>query len=170
MIVVSDTTPIISLLKMNRLPLLHSLFGSVCIPYAVFEELTGNPKYQQEVSVLQGADFVQVEEVANTREVQSIKGDGLDIGECEAIVLAKQLSADILLMDEAKGRLVATRHGLQIMGTIGILLQSFKEGFLTRQEAVDCVFSLRQNHRRISENLLMDLLKEIDRIESSRQA
>ena len=170
MIVVSDTTPIISLLKMDRLPLLHSLFGSVCIPFAVFEELTGNPKYQEEVSVLRESDFVQVEEVANAGDVQAIKNDGLDIGESEAIVLAKQLSADILLMDEAKGRLVAFRHGLQIMGTVGILLQAFKDGFLSYHEAVDCVFSLRRNHRRISENLLMDLMKEIERIESSRQA
>lgn len=168
MIVVSDTTPIISLLKMNRLALLHSLFGSVYIPYAVFEELTGNPKYQEEVAVLRESDYIQVEEVVNTGEVQSIKNDGLDIGECEAIVLAKQLSAEILLMDEAKGRLVATQHGLHIMGIVGILLQSFKEGILSRQEATDCVFSLRRNHRRISEDLLIDLLKEIDQIESSR--
>ena len=170
MIVVSDTTPIISLLKMNRLQLLHCLFGRVYIPFAVFEELTGNPKYQEEVSVLRESDFIQVEEVANTGDVQTIKNDGLDIGESEAIVLAKQLSADILLMDEAKGRIVASRHGLQIMGTVGILLQAFKDGFLSYHEAVDCVFSLRRNHRRISENLLMDLMKEIESIESNRQA
>lgn len=168
MIVVSDTTPIISLLKMNRLQLLHSLFGRVCIPFAVFEELTGNPNYQDEVSILRGSDFIQVEEVANAGDVQVIKNDGLDIGESEAIVLAKQLSADVLLMDEAKGRLVASRYGLQIMGTVGILLQAFKDGLLSYHEIIDCVFSLRRNHRRISENLLMDLMKEIERIESSR--
>lgn len=116
MIVVSDTTPIISLLKMNRLQLLNGLFGRVCIPFAVFEELTGNPNYQDEVSILRGSDFIQVEEVANAGDVQAIKNDGL----------------------------------------------------LSYHEIIDCVFSLRRNHRRISENLLMDLMKEIERIESSR--
>jgi predicted nucleic acid-binding protein len=71
-------------------------------------------------------------------------------------------------MDEAKGRQVASRYGLQIMGTVGILLQAFKDGLLSYHEIIDCVFSLRRNHRRISENLLMDLMKEIERIESSR--
>lgn len=48
MIVISDTTPIISLLKINRLSLLQDLFGEVKIPLAVFNELTVNLKFAEE--------------------------------------------------------------------------------------------------------------------------
>lgn len=166
MLVVSDTTPIISLMKMNQLPLLHRLFGIVHIPSTVFKELTDNPKYQEEIIVLQTSDYIQIDNVDDVEKVESIRQTGLDAGESEAIVLAKQLSADILLIDEAKGRMVAAQHGLQIMGTIGILLQSFKSGFLSRQEIVGCIYSLRCHHRRISEKLFLDLMMEIDRIDS----
>ena len=167
MLVVSDTTPIISLMKMNQLPLLHRLFGAVHIPFTVFKELTDNPKYQEEIIVLQASDYIQIDNVDDVEKVESIRQTGLDAGESEAIVLAKQLSADILLIDEAKGRMVAAQHGLQIMGTIGILLQSFKSGFLSRQEIVGCICSLRRHHRRISEKLFLDLMIEIDRIDSN---
>lgn len=165
MLVVSDTTPIISLRKMNQLALLHHLFGVVHIPFTVFKELTDNPKYQEEIIVLQASDYIQIDNVDDIEKVQSIRQTGLDAGESEAIVLAKQLSADVLLMDEAKGRMVAAEHGLQIMGTIGILLQSFKNGFLSHQDIIGCIYSLRCHHRRISEKLFLDLMMEIDRID-----
>lgn len=47
MIVISDTTPIISLLKINQLELLNHLFGEVQIPDAVYEELISNAKFQK---------------------------------------------------------------------------------------------------------------------------
>ena len=48
MIVISDTTPIISLLKANHLELLEKLYGNVLIPEAVYQELTSNPAYEKE--------------------------------------------------------------------------------------------------------------------------
>lgn len=52
MIVISDTTPIISLLKANHLELLEKLYGNVLIPEAVYQELISNPAYEKEM--LQG--------------------------------------------------------------------------------------------------------------------
>ena len=48
MIVVSDTTPIISLIKINRLDLLEKLFQEVLIPDAVYRELTTNQSFSAE--------------------------------------------------------------------------------------------------------------------------
>lgn len=55
MIVVSDTTPIISLLKINRLDLLEKAFGEVLIPNAVYEELTADKRFAEEAKMIQNA-------------------------------------------------------------------------------------------------------------------
>ena len=60
MIVISDTTPIISLLKIDRLDLLEKLFGGVQIPRGVFAELTGNPRFKTEADAVQKSAFIQV--------------------------------------------------------------------------------------------------------------
>jgi uncharacterized protein len=51
-------------------------------------------------------------------------------GEAEAIVLASELSADRLLIDDAAGRAIALRNGLQITGVLGILLIAKKQGLV----------------------------------------
>ena len=52
MIVVSDTTPLISFLKMRRIDLLEKLFGQVFVPRAVYNELTINVQFKQEALMI----------------------------------------------------------------------------------------------------------------------
>ena len=128
MIVVSDTTPLISLLKINRLELLERLFGDVMIPTAVFDELTVNKRFRTEADQIRQKSFIVVKPVNNQESASVLKrATGLDQGESEAIVLTDELEADLLLMDEAKGRNVSTQMGLRIMGTIGILMAAYEE-------------------------------------------
>ena len=58
MIVVSDTTPLISLLKADALSLLESLFGEVLIPDAVYMELTSNPDFADEAGIINHSSFI----------------------------------------------------------------------------------------------------------------
>ena len=58
MIVISDTTPIISLLKANHLELLEKLYGNVLIPEAVYQELISNPAYEKEAEIVKMAKFL----------------------------------------------------------------------------------------------------------------
>ena len=110
MIVVSDTTPLISLLKISRLDLLEKLFGEVLIPSAVFNELTTDERFQLEANQIRQEKFIVVKEVNNLESVSILKrATGLDQGESEAIVLTDELKADLLLMDEAKGRNVSAQ-------------------------------------------------------------
>jgi predicted nucleic acid-binding protein len=55
--------------------------------------------------------------------VEMLLGE-LDLGEAESIVLAKDLRADLLLLDESHARKVAERSGLQITGLVGVLIEA----------------------------------------------
>lgn len=98
MIVVSDTTPLISLLKINRIDLLEKLFGDVLIPQAVFDELTVNERFRLEADEIRQKKFIVVKPVNNPESASILKrAAGLDQGESEAIVLSDELKADLLL-------------------------------------------------------------------------
>ena len=86
MIVVSDTTPLISLLKINRINLLERLFGEVMIPQAVFNELTVDDRFLLEAEQIRQQKFIVVKPINNPESVSILKrATGLDQGESEAI-------------------------------------------------------------------------------------
>ena len=154
MIVVSDTTPIISLMKAGQLELLQKLFDVVYIPEAVYRELTENETFSEEVTMVQECEFLYVEKVDNKKAVTILQDfTGLDAGESEAIILADEKHSDVLLVDELKGRQVANKMGIPITGTIGILAQAFDEGLLAKEDMERCIERLKESEIRISERL-----------------
>lgn len=163
MIVISDTTPIISLMKVGQLELLQKLFHDVYIPTAVYRELTENEIYPDEIRIVQECEYILVEEVKNEKSVTILRNfTGLDAGESEAIILADEKQSDVLLIDEHKGRQVAKKMGLTITGTIGILTQAFDEGMLTKEDIDKCIEQLKENDIRISEKFYQKLRKHIE--------
>lgn len=163
MLVVSDTTPIITLLKINRLEILQILFGKVLIPRAVFKELTKNEFYKNESETVKNSDFINVNEVENLQAVKILREVvGLDAGESESIALAEEINSDILLMDERKGRQVAKKLNLKIVGTVGILLHAYDENILSESDILECIEILKNSNIRISQNLLDLIVKHIE--------
>ncbi len=163
MIVVSDTTPLISLLKIEHLDLLKKLFGNVLIPQSVYDELTADERFRMEAELLQQKDFIKVQSVKNAESVSVLKrATGLDQGESEAIVLTDETNADLLLMDEAKGRAVSSEMGFRIMGTIGILMAAYEEHELTSNEVKECVSGLQSAGRHIGQRYYQMLLDMLD--------
>lgn len=159
MIVVSDTTPIISLIKINRLDLLEKLFQEVLIPDAVYRELTTNQSFSAEAEEVKKAKFLKVLPVQNKQSIQILQAvSGLDDGESEAIVLADEKQSDVLIIDERRGRKVAQQLGITITGTVGILVQANDEGMLSKADAKTCLNFLKQSNIRLSENLIQDAL------------
>lgn len=122
MIVVSDTSCVTNLLAIGEAALLRELFGEVIIPSAVARELraahTALP------------DFIREQSAQNAARAQALADNPLDEGEAEAIVLAEELHADYLLMDEAAGRAVAIRCGLRVIGLLGLLLRAKDRGMI----------------------------------------
>jgi predicted nucleic acid-binding protein len=130
MIVVSNTTPLIGLAVIQRFDLLYQLFGKIYIAQAVYDEavITGREAggAKREVSMASWIETVKVKD----RLAVEVLLDELDLGEAETIVLARELGADWVLMDEKKGRRKLSEMGLNKSGTIGVLLKAKQIGLL----------------------------------------
>ncbi len=126
MIIVSDTSPITNLAAIGQLDLLQKLYTEIIIPIAVYNEMVKVDKIVPGAVEVQTLPWIQKQAVIDSQRVIWIQEtqESIDLGEAEAIVLALELKADLLLMDERRGRIVATSYGLQITGLLGVLLQA----------------------------------------------
>jgi predicted nucleic acid-binding protein len=130
MIVVSNTTPLIGLASIQRFDLLQHLFGKIYIPRAVYDEaVTAGREEGGAKREVSAADWIETVPVKDQLAVDVLL-DELDLGEAETIVLARELNADWVLMDEKKGRRKITELGLNKIGTLGILLKAKQVGLL----------------------------------------
>ena len=131
MLVVSDTSPVLSLIQIGRGELLRDLFGTVYILRARDELL----RFHTTIPA-----FLEVHEVADRARVESLLPN-LDLGEAQSIVLAIELHADHLLMDERCGRTIAMQSGIAVIGLLGVLLLAKQRGLVT--SVADCIAELR---------------------------
>jgi predicted nucleic acid-binding protein len=131
MIIVCDSAPLFALAVCGQLDLLEKLYDEVLIPEAVYQEaiVPGKPHADKLGEWAQG----KVVEITDIELCRSIKLS-LHKGEAEAITLYKEKSADLLLIDEKKGRKVAEYYDVKIIGTIGLLLKAKQEGLLPRKK------------------------------------
>lgn len=163
MIVIADTTPIITLIKLNRLDLLEKLFGSVIIPSAVYDELTANQRFANESRIVRECNYLKRRNVIDRQSIKFLREIvGLDAGESEAIALSDEQSANLLIIDERKGRKAAQKLGLKITGTIGILIQAFDGNLISKSEIISCVEKFRESDIRIGENLIEFVLEYVE--------
>jgi hypothetical protein len=123
MIVVTNTSPIINLAAVGQLGLLRQLYGQIVIPQAVYAEIVGRGAGQPGADEVAASDWIRTRQVVNRTAVAALQLE-LDDGEAEAIALAVEASADLLLMDEALGRAIAARFGLRFIGLLGCLVKA----------------------------------------------
>ncbi len=127
MIVVSDTSPITALLTVEAADLLPALFAEVVIPEAVRIELLRNhPNLPTWLRMEPVKDRAHVARYAQT----------VDIGEAEAIELARELRAERLLIDERKGRRLAAREGVPVIGLVGVVLLAKRRRLISSARAL----------------------------------
>ena len=117
--IVSDTSPLSYAHQIGLLPVIHALYGDMVIPPMVERELLSAPE--------QHAGFewwrIRIVPPRATAQVEELMRE-LDRGESEAIVLALELNAELLLIDERTGRDVARRMGIRRTGLLGVLLEA----------------------------------------------
>lgn len=129
MIVVSDTSPLSNLLIIGRLELLRDLYGAVLIPPAVAEEFRAGEQKAVQQGVLALPPWIEVRQVKDRSTVSDLLRR-LDLGEAEAIVLASEAGADLLLIDERRGQEVAAKNGVRTVGLLGSLIAAKHKGLI----------------------------------------
>lgn len=123
MIVVSNTSPIINLAAIGRLELLKQMFQHVLLPAAVRDEIVVRGAGQPGAVGVVESDWIEARTSTHRSLIVALCRD-MDRGEAEAIALASELQADLLLMDERIGRRGARQQGLRVSGVIGILIEA----------------------------------------------
>lgn len=158
MIVVSDASPLGNLGRIGKLSLLHDSHGDIVVPEAVWQEVVVEGKGRPGEETIGAADWVKVQEVKNRELVRSLIQQ-LDAGESEAIALAVESQADLLLMDEKLGREVAQHFGLRFIGVVGMLAEAKKQGDI--KEIKPILDDLRYKAGfRVSDDLYNRVLKD----------
>lgn len=127
MIVISDTSPLSALLTVKQADLLPSIFGQVVIPVAVRSELL---RFHPQLP-----EWLRVQAVADA-DLVARHAENVDRGEAEAIALAQEVKADYLLIDERKGRRLAQRQGLRVIGIVGVVLIAKRRRLISSARAL----------------------------------
>lgn len=137
MIIVSNASPLISLAKINRLELLRKLFTEIIIPPAVYEEVVVQGKNKPGSETINKVNWILTHRIESLSEVEALrKTYHLGQGEAEVIILAEQLLADWLILDELPARKAALQRKQKVIGTIGIILLAKDQGFIKQVKTI----------------------------------
>jgi predicted nucleic acid-binding protein len=126
MIVVSNSSPIISFSSIEKIDLLEKLFKEIQIPSQVYNEIKAKYKFGHEEI---DAPFFKVMEIKN-KDSSLILETEIDKGEAEAIELSLELKTDLLILDDRLGLKVAKNLGIRCIGTLSVLLIAQEKGYV----------------------------------------
>jgi len=128
MLVIADTTPLRYLVVLGQVDLLPTLFGQVIIPLAVIGELQ-HPKAPTAVRawIASPPPWLDMRPCSLLPDAVLLR---LDPGEREAILLAQELQADLVLVDDQDARAEATRRALTAMGTLRVFELAAERGLV----------------------------------------
>src|SRR5207302_9048887 len=127
MIVVADTSPLNYLIRLGRPDVLREIYGRVLVPRAVLTELL-HAEAPPEVRAWASAPPAWLEAM-DVRQLDTGLPAELGPGEREAITLALEVRADVLLIDERTGRREAEARHIEVAGTLAVLLQASQRGY-----------------------------------------
>jgi predicted nucleic acid-binding protein len=157
MIVVSDSGPLIALAKIGKLELLRELFGEIITPRAVWIEVVEKGRGRPGSREVSEAGWIKVQDVNDRLSVEILVKE-IEIGEAEAIVLSRELNADLLILDEKILRIIAKSLGIKVAGTLALLFIAKEKGLL--EEDIDSLMlDLRAKGVRFSEKVVDALRK-----------
>ena len=157
MIVVSDSTILIGLVKIGRLDLLKEVFQMIYVPEEVFKEVTDRGLNKPGVQIIRKTEWIKAKPVKDKTLVNLLMAS-LDKGEAEVLVLSKEMKAELILLDEEKARKSATIAGFNVMGLLGMLVLAKRLGLL--DEIRSLIEELRRKKFRISDGIIAQALMQ----------
>ncbi|TEU10645.1 MAG: DUF3368 domain-containing protein [Anaerolineales bacterium] len=158
-----NATPLIALALLERLDLLRQMFDEVLVPTAVYDEVVIQGAGRPGAAEIAQADWLQIAAPEAVPTIEPILM-GLDEGEMQVLLLARERQPDWVLIDERQGRRVARAMGLPVKGTLGILLAAVLAGLLSKEEALDALQRLVDGGIRISPRWQTWLKEELDKL------
>lgn len=153
LVAVANSTPLIALSMVGHLGLLRALFDEIVVPASVYEEVVQQGRGRSGSQAVAQADWLAVREPEAPSPLPA-ELMGLDEGELDVILLAREIEADWALIDEKLARQIAMALDLPVKGTLGLLLVAYQVGLLSREEALEATHVLAQSSVRLSAKLL----------------
>lgn len=158
MIVISNSSPLINFGALGRLDILQTLYESLFVPEAVYHEVVMAGQHQPGAAEIKQAAWIIPKPVANMAAVAALHALGR--GEAEAIVLAVEHPGSLVVLDDRQGRGVAIHLGLNVIGTLGILLVAKRKGLI--QSLAIAIDNLQTRRGfRIAADLKATVLREV---------
>lgn len=166
--IVSNSSPLMYLAKIKKLSLLKILFKEIVIPNEVYEEVVISGKEGRFIDALvveqaKKEGWLCVGKAFEEKELENF-ADDIDQGEIAAIILAKKNHANLVLIDDASARTIAQSFGLNVKGTVFVLLRAYKRNVLTKEEVRRLMGRLIAEGFRISQELYAQVLEEIEKV------
>lgn len=152
--IVSNASPLIVLLKINKLSILKDLFEKIVIPEAVYKEITTK---EHDKLIFDKLEWIEARSVRNI-EMIALLEKLIDKGEAEAIVLARELNVT-LLIDDAKARKYAKLLNIEVIGTLGLLKIAKRRDLVRSVKKV--INSMLAEGYYIEDKLVRKILKDI---------
>ena len=135
--VVSNTTPLIALADIGHLDLLKKLYGEIYIPEAVIDEIKTEPAR----TVVKNSEWIKVKSIRNMEDKNLFRAK-LHAGEVEVMILAEEIDADLLIMDDNAAKKTAKFLGMTVTGTLGLLIKAKRAGYIeTVKPAMNALIS-----------------------------
>lgn len=156
--VVVNTTPLIALSYLRRLDLLKTLYGEIVIPDAVYRELSVKEDSVCKRFVDESLDWICIKKIKNEMARAMYKTQ-LHEGEVEVMILAQEINADVVVIDDANAKKHAKYLGLPVTGTLGVLIKAKREGYLS--EIKPLLQQLVENNIYISDKIIDLCLKQV---------
>jgi predicted nucleic acid-binding protein len=156
--VVVNTTPLIALSHIGQLDILKKMYGEILIPNAVYNELSAKPDSICKIEVDNSKDWIRVKEIKN-QMAKSMYKTQLHEGEVEVMILAQEVNADLVIIDDANAKKHAKYLKLPVTGTLGVLIKAKQNGYVDKLKPM--LQMMIENGIYISQDLVKLCLKQV---------